>query len=130
MSLKIIAAVAAGGALGTLLRYIINLAVLPSGYPYGTIIENTGGSFILGGVTAWFLTKKAPEWVKVGIGTGFCGGLTTMSTLASDTVMLAARDASAPVIYLGMSIFGGLAAALIGFYSVSFLLREKGGPSL
>lgn len=127
MSLKTIAAVAAGGALGTLLRYIINLSTLPSGYPYGTIIENVAGAFLLGAAAGWFLTKKAPEWLQAGIGAGFCGGLTTMSTLASDTVLLAAQDTAAPVIYVTVSVFGGLGAALAGFASASAFSGKGGG---
>lgn len=129
MLLKNIAAVAAGGALGTALRYFINIWTVPSGYPLGTVIENISGSLLLGALTAWLLANPAPAWVKAGFGVGFCGGFTTMSTLASDTLLLSAADPVAPVLYLAASIFGGLFAALAGFTLVTFLQQRKGGEA-
>ncbi|CAM3929660.1 fluoride efflux transporter FluC [Alkalicoccus chagannorensis] len=114
MYVKQCLAVAAGGALGTLLRYGINLLLLPTGMPVGTVMENTAGSFLLGLLTGWLLTRSVPSWVKAGAGAGFCGGFTTMSTLASDTILLSAESAAAPLLYVTVSLFGGLCAAAAG----------------
>lgn len=131
MLVKNIIAVAVGGAIGTLLRYFMNLWTLPTGYPIGTVIENISGSLLLGILTAWLIARPSPAWVKAGLGVGFCGGFTTMSTLASDTLLLSASDPLAPLIYLTASIFGGLFAALIGFVLTSILLerRKKGSAA-
>ncbi|SDO34272.1 fluoride efflux transporter FluC [Alkalicoccus daliensis] len=125
MLLKNITAVALGGAAGTFLRYGINLWTLPAGYPFGTLIVNISGSFLLGFLTAWLAAKPMPSWVTAGAGVGFCGGFTTMSTLASDTVLLSAADPYAPLFYLAVSIFGGLAAALIGIASGTFFTKYQ-----
>lgn len=114
MLLKNLVAAALGGAAGTLLRFGISAWALPPGYPFGTIAVNLTGSFLLGFLTAWFAVKQVSSWIKSGAGAGFCGGFTTMSALASDTLMLAAADPYAPVIYLAISVFGGLLSALIG----------------
>lgn len=116
-------AIAIGAALGTSLRYYLNLYTLAAGYPIGTVIENLVGSGFLGFLTGWFVFKLPREWVKVGLGVGLCGGFTTMSTLASDSVfLLLERSWWVSSIYLLISILGGVSLALLGY-----LLGQKVG---
>jgi len=112
---KNIMATALGGALGTLCRYGLNMQLLWTGHPIGTVIENVIGSLLLGLLTGWVLHQKPKEWIKVGVDVGFCGGFTTMSTLAADTVFLANQSAfSEMILYLMTSLFGGLVFAFAG----------------
>ncbi|MBU9712306.1 CrcB family protein [Bacillus tamaricis] len=112
---KNILSIGIGGALGTITRYFLNLYTLFVGYPIGTVIENILGSFLLGILTAWFLNRKSREWVKVGVGVGFCGGFTTMSTLAADSFFLVQEVSILSfLIYLFLSLFGGLTLAFMG----------------
>lgn len=109
----IIAAVFIGGAAGTYFRYIINFQTLFLGYPIGTIIENILGSFLLGLFAGLITYISLKEWVKAGFGAGFCGGFTTMSTLAADTFFLAGiHPVVQPLVYLSISLIGGLTFAL------------------
>ncbi len=109
-------AITIGAAVGTSLRYSLNLYTLAAGYPIGTVIENLLGSGLLGFLTGWFVFKHPREWVKVGLGVGLCGGFTTMSTLASDSVfLLLERSWWMSAIYLMVSIIGGMILALFGF---------------
>ncbi|GAE27279.1 CrcB protein [Halalkalibacter wakoensis JCM 9140] len=113
---KNIVAIAIGAAIGTSLRYYLNLYTLTTGYPIGTLIENLGGSLLLGFLTGWFVIQIPREWIKVGLGVGLCGGFTTMSTLASDTVFLFLEHAwwlSAG--YVALSVLGGISFALGGY---------------
>ncbi|WP_209120962.1 CrcB family protein [Alkalihalobacillus sp. BA299] len=108
-------AIAVGGALGTILRYSLNVYTLFVGYPLGTVIENIVGSLLLGLFTGWIINRKTREWVKLGVGVGFCGGFTTMSTLAADSLFLFQQmSIFESMIYLFVSLFGGLTLAFWG----------------
>ncbi|KHF38576.1 chromosome condensation protein CrcB [Halalkalibacter okhensis] len=113
---KNIIAIAIGSAMGTSLRYYLNLVTLTTGYPIGTIVENLGGSMVLGFLTGWFIIKISREWLKVGLGVGLCGGFTTMSTLASDSVFLFLEHTWwLSVVYILVSVGGGIMCALVGY---------------
>lgn len=114
-------AVGIGGALGTLFRYFININTLQTLYPIGTIIENLIGSFLLGGLTGWLIHRHVKDWMKNGIGVGLCGGFTTMSTFAADTVYLYAHESvTSALVYVVISLFGGICLAMAGY-----ILAEK-----
>lgn len=80
-----------GGGIGAVSRYLISLLPLThsSGCPFGTLIINVAGAFVIGLVTA-FVSKDALSdprvilFLKVGI----CGGFTTFSTFSHETAML------------------------------------------
>ena len=79
--------IAAGGAAGTLLRYVISgLVAVRFGetFPWGTLIINVTGSFVIG----FFATLTGPDGRLFVSGTtrqfvmvGICGGYTTFSSL-------------------------------------------------
>lgn len=113
--MKIISAVFIGGAVGTVLRYLVNITTLQL-YPMGTLIVNILGSFLLGLFTFWLFKRIKKKWLQAGLGVGLCGGFTTMSTLAADTLFLFQEIAPTQAIfYIVCSLFGGIFAALIGY---------------
>ncbi|ERN54652.1 CrcB family protein [Alkalihalophilus marmarensis] len=122
---KNIIAISIGGAIGTTFRYIFNIVTLETGYPLGTIIENLGGSFLLGFLTAWFIVFKPKEWVKTGLGVGLCGGFTTMSTFAADSVLLYSVHIYNTLIYVVISLFGGVVCALAGSVLGTAIAKRK-----
>ncbi len=69
--------VAAGAALGAPLRLLAG-HWLDHGFPWGTLMANVAGSFLLGLFTAMSLGDGAAAL----LGTGFCGGFTTYSAFA------------------------------------------------
>jgi CrcB protein len=81
-----------GGALGTCARYYFSQWISShpwaQGFPYGTLVINVTGCFILGLIGGLVLEPAlAPEnerWYLL-CGTGFCGGYTTFSTFAWET---------------------------------------------
>ncbi|WP_280771339.1 fluoride efflux transporter FluC [Salipaludibacillus daqingensis] len=104
-----------GGAIGTLLRYFINLQTVTLLFPIGTLFENLLGSLLLGTLTGWVAVKVIPSFLKVGLGVGFCGGFTTMSTLAADSAFLAGQASLFQSgMYLITSLIGGVLFALLG----------------
>lgn len=85
---------------------------LPSSpdFPWGTLIVNYLGIFLLVYLVKGFLVfKGTSKGLILALGTGFCGGLTTFSSLMLDAVKLldTGRYLSL-VIYLVLSIGGGL----------------------
>ncbi|WP_096439951.1 fluoride efflux transporter FluC [Alteribacter populi] len=112
----LIIAIFIGGALGTTVRYFINVQTMFTLYPIGTLTENIIGSFLLGVLTRYLIHRKSHEVWKAGLGVGFCGSLTTMSTLAADAYALAGDNSMlSAALYTSLSLFGGLLVAMIGF---------------
>jgi len=83
-SWKIAYAVAIGGAIGSVCRLAVGQLLNVSG-PLSTFLVNIAGSFVLGMLAGYELERGIRQWLKRGIGTGFCGGLTTMSALSKET---------------------------------------------
>jgi CrcB protein len=103
-----------GGALGTLLRAGLLEAVGEGapGWPWATFVVNLVGAFLLGYLVTALppVTRHRPLWT-----TGFCGGLTTFSTLQLELVkMLEAGRVGVAVVYAGVSILAGLAGVQAG----------------
>ena len=116
-----VALVAAGGMAGATVRALTAaaLAVPPGSWPTATFAVNLIGAFILG-LLLEALTRESlkPHWalrIRLLIGTGFCGALTTYSTLAVEADLLI-RDQH-PVLaggYVIASVLLGLIATMAG----------------
>jgi protein CrcB len=80
-----LAAVAVGGALGTLARYGVERAAGPSdhGFPWATLSVNVVGSFVLGAVLTLVVERwPRDRYLRPLVAVGFCGGFTTFATMA------------------------------------------------
>jgi CrcB protein len=113
--------VAMGGALGTAARYGVSLALptVTGRWPSGTFVVNMAGALVLG-VLLEGLARRGPDTgrrqeARLLVGVGFCGGLTTFSTLAVEADLLVrSHDAGLASAYAAGSIVGGLVATAIG----------------
>ncbi len=105
-----IIAVALGGAMGAVLRYLVGLAVV---FPLGTLTVNVIGSLIIGVVWALFNAKGLQAWLPL-VMTGFLGGFTTFSAFSLDTLRLveAGRLAAAGGYVMGSVLLSLLACAI------------------
>lgn len=88
-------AISVGSILGANSRYWTNrLAIRCLGpvFPYGTLAINVAGSLILGFFMAWSVGRLLPDsrWRLV-VAVGFCGGYTTFSSYAFESIALAQR---------------------------------------
>lgn len=87
-----IALISLGGVLGANLRFAVNrlaLKYLSASMPYGTLIVNVTGSFVLGFFLAWTTERvlASPHWRPL-VAVGFCGAYTTFSSYGFETVTL------------------------------------------
>lgn len=84
--------VAVGGSLGAVLRYLTGVYAakfLGTWLPYGTLIVNVLGSFILSFFMILFLEKLSldPLW-RMFVAVGFCGSYTTLSSITYETITM------------------------------------------
>ena len=82
-----------GGAIGTGLRYvtaILALRWLGGDFPYGTLMVNVIGSFLIGLIQQVGLTSPLiPDTTRLFLTVGIMGGLTTYSSFSYETLRLA-----------------------------------------
>ena len=98
-----IAAIAAGGSLGSLARYGVDVAVERrsfSLFPWSTFAINMSGCLLVGLLIATFVDRHhTPHWLRIGLVVGFCGAYTTFSTFAQETLgLLEERAAALPAL--------------------------------
>ena len=119
-----IAAVFAGGALGTLARALLATLVVtaPGRWPWATFIVNIVGAVLLGYFTTRLLERlPLSAYRRPALGTGFCGGLTTFSTMQVEIVkMLEGGYFCLAAGYTAASIGAGLLAV----YLASTIVRR------
>lgn len=112
----VLAAVAAGGALGAPARYGVGRLVPTGPFPWATLVVNATGSFALGFVLVLFLERFPPSRrVRPFVATGVLGAFTTYSTFAVETDLLvkAGRPGLAAT-YAVTTLAAGLAAVRAG----------------
>lgn len=117
--------VAVGGALGSVLRYLLQnlIGVLTGkGFPYGTMCINILGSFAMGLLVGW-LARTTPDnaqAIRLFIAVGVLGGFTTFSSFSLDAITLMQEGKTAAMVsYVLVSVF----CALIGLLGGLQLMR-------
>lgn len=116
-------AIALGGALGSMARYATGVYVgrwLGSSFPWGTLLINIVGSFLIGAFAESFALRwSAAPVTRVFLVVGICGGYTTFSTFSLDVVTLLNRgEALIAGAYMTASIALGIAALFAGLHTM------------
>jgi CrcB protein len=110
-----LAAIFAGGFLGAVLRVELSdrFAAAPGAWPWTTFLVNVAGAFLLGYFTTR-LQERLPlsAYRRPLLGTGFCGALTTFSTVQLELLRMLDGDR------LGLALGYALASVAAGFAAV------------
>jgi len=107
------------GTAGTLARYAMQGLVQERtglSFPWGTLVVNLVGCFLLGGIGEYALTHLTipPEW-RIGITVGFFGAFTTFSTFSWETAkLLEDGEWGRAGAYVLASVVGGVLAVFFG----------------
>jgi CrcB protein len=118
--------IGAGGFIGTVARYLFQQGIsklLPVLFPFGTLLVNLTGCFLIGLIYA--LSERwnilTPEW-RLFLTTGICGGFTTFSTFSYETYNLIREEQYVYVsLYIGISVLVGLALTFLGILLIRSL---------
>ncbi|QYJ87808.1 fluoride efflux transporter CrcB [Shewanella mesophila] len=83
--------VALGGSIGAVFRYLISIFMIQlfgSAFPFGTLVVNVIGSFLMGTIYAFGQVSDVSPELKALVGVGLLGALTTFSTFSNETLLL------------------------------------------
>ena len=117
--MKMLLAVAAGGALGALARYgvyVLGARLWGHGFPWSTLAVNVAGSFALAILVELMALRWSPsQEVRALLIVGVLGAFTTFSTFSLDVVTLAQRQAWTPAaLYIAGSVVLSVGAFVLG----------------
>ncbi len=120
--MNMILSIAAGGAIGSVLRHY---AVLAGGkmhefFPYGTLLVNVTGSFLIGAIMQAAMQKgNVSEEMRAFLVMGFLGGFTTFSAFSYDFFKMAdAGHVPSAILYACASVALSLLAVFAGVFLV------------
>ncbi|MCL7421652.1 MAG: fluoride efflux transporter CrcB [Methylobacter sp.] len=126
-------AVALGGSLGSVLRFLVSTGVyqwLGRGFPYGTLAVNVIGSFLIGLLAEALILQRitfAMEY-RAAILVGILGGFTTFSSFSLETIYLMEQgNFTKAGLNVLISISAGLLAVWLGLLSGRSLFLYSDG---
>ena len=114
-----------GAGIGGALRHGVNVGAARFygyGFPFGTLIVNVAGSFVMGLFAGYFAYRAGvPQHMRLFLTTGILGGFTTFSAFSLDTALLVERHAygmaagyavgsvaaSVSALFFGLAMFRG-----------------------
>ncbi len=116
----------AAGALGSGARYLVGLWAFErfgTGFPFGTLIVNVTGCFVLGFIAHLATASTWSPELRAAIVIGFLGGFTTYSSFNQETLaMLSTGSAGAAVMNMAITLVAGLAAGWLGLVAARQLV--------
>lgn len=127
--IRTLAVVAAGGAIGAMARYLVFVLAtraLGASFPWGTLIVNIAGSFVLACLIEvmalrWSVSQEMRAFLVIGV----MGAFTTFSTFSMDVAVLYQRGALTAVAgYVLASVVLSIAAFFLGLALVRMMLAN------
>lgn len=123
MSFATVVAVSVAGGVGAMLRYLTGAAVparFQQRFPWGIVVVNLVGAFLIGLVTGFSSTWLSQDWSVI-LASGLLGGYTTFSTASLDTVRLVQQQRYVSAMLHGLGVLAG--CLVLGFGG--FLLASQ-----
>jgi len=115
---RILLLIGTGSFIGGISRYLLSQLIQTkflSAFPFGTLIVNITGCFVIGLVLAVSQKNNISQGWLLFLTTGICGGFTTFSAFSAETIsLLRSGQAALALVYIATSIFLGLLATYIG----------------
>lgn len=116
-----------GGALGTGARYLVSgwtLKVLGPAFPYGTLLVNVLGSFLLAALMYLGTeTTAMPATTRIVLTTGVLGGFTTYSTFSYETMKYLQESAwHLALLNVTLTVLGCLGACVLGWAGARWMV--------
>ncbi len=116
-----------GAGVGGALRHGVNVGaarLFGYGFPYGTLIVNIVGSFVMGLLAGYFAFRPGiDQHMRLFLTTGILGGFTTFSAFSLDTALLVERHA---YVLATSYVLGSVAAGLSALFFGLALFRSPG----
>lgn len=125
MKLTSVLAVAAGGALGSVLRYILGSMPYKGDFPVPTLTANLLGALLIGFIAGFTAERNAGKNTVLFFKTGMCGGFTTFSTFSLESFGLFDSGKTAlGALYVILSVAGCLLGVWAGMAAGRFLAAK------
>ena len=117
--MSVVLGVLVGGAIGALSRYGLDVLIernTVSDFPWATFVVNVAGCLVVGFIIAALVDRhNAPSWLRAALVIGFCGGFTTFSTFAQESVdLFEAKLTVLAVASISANVVVGIVAVLAG----------------
>jgi CrcB protein len=114
------------GALGCCTRYLVGLLagrIFDPGFPYGTLIVNAAGCFLIAAITHAFTVGLISTELRLTLAAGFMGGLTTYSSFNLETTeLLQSRAWYLALLNFGATVVICFVAGLLGLAAARHVL--------
>ena len=127
--MKEILLVCIGSFFGGGARFLVSKALqsfVALSLPWGTMVVNVLGCFLIGLLSGWALNEQLSPTAKLVLVTGFCGGFTTFSTFMNENLLLSREGALlAAVLYTLGSMALGLLAVVLGYPDSQIMMLDK-----
>ncbi len=125
--MKIVLAIGLGGALGAMSRHFLAhrvAQVVGHGFPWGTLVVNILGSFLMGLLVTLLAQRYAPsQEVRAFLVVGLLGGFTTFSAFSMETALLIERNTwGLAAFYVAASVMLAVSGLFAGIWAAKALV--------
>ncbi len=115
----ILVLIAAGGAVGSVFRYLVGGMVQRTfhpDFPIGTFVVNVSGCLLIGVLAKFFLHSQTELPMRAALIVGFCGGFTTFSAFSLETLgLIQGGEWTRALAYALLSCIVCVSATMVGF---------------